>query len=166
MQSIRIRGDLLILLDPELNRTLRRMNNQQNPTNLGDGVLFQPSLPIDVHNQVIANNPADDALRMHPPSPRTQEFYRGNMIITNSDGPLVLPHLPHGHTFVVTSSLMMILTARGLFSGLPSEDPHSHIAKLSSFCKIFVGLAHFEYERHQVAGVSFIIDGREISLVY
>lgn len=103
---------------------------------------------------------------MQPYTPRLQEFYRGNINIINSNGPLVLLSLPHGHTFLVANSLMQILITRGLFSGLPSEDPHSHIAKLSSFCKIFVGLAHFEYERHQVAGVSFIIDGREISLVY
>ena len=33
-----------------------------------------------------------------------------------------LPPLPQGHTFVVTSILMQMLTARGLFSGLRSED--------------------------------------------
>ena len=36
---------------------------------------------------------------------------------------------------MVTSSLMQMLTARGLFSGLPSEDPHAHIAKVRSVCK-------------------------------
>ncbi|TMW81748.1 hypothetical protein EJD97_008030 [Solanum chilense] len=34
--------------------------------------------------------------------------------VHDSDGPLVLPPLPPGHTFVVTSSLMQIITARGL----------------------------------------------------
>ena len=36
---------------------------------------------------------------------------------------------------MVTSSLMQILTARALFSGLPSEDPHAHIAKVRALCK-------------------------------
>ena len=40
---------------------------------------------------------------------------------------------------MVTSILMQILTARGLFSGLPSEDPHAHIAKVRAVCKRFVG---------------------------
>ena len=40
---------------------------------------------------------------------------------------------------MVTSSLMQILTARGLFSGLPSEDPHAHIAKVRAVCKSFLG---------------------------
>ena len=34
---------------------------------------------------------------------------------------------------------MQMLTARGLFSGLSSEDPHAHIAKVSLVCKSCVG---------------------------
>ena len=65
-------------------------------------------------------------------------FYRGNINISDSDGPLVLPHLPQGRTFLVSSSLMYRLTARGLITGLPFEDPHDDIAKLRSVCKICV----------------------------
>ena len=36
---------------------------------------------------------------------------------------------------MVSSSLMQMLTARGLFSGLPSEDSHAHIAKVRAVCK-------------------------------
>ena len=32
-----------------------------------------------------------------------------------------------------------MLTARGLFSGLTSEDPHAHIAKVRAVCKRYVG---------------------------
>ena len=65
-----------------------------------------------------------DALGEHQqrgqnPVPWSHEYYRGYDNIADSDGPLVLPPLPTGHTFVVTSSLMQMLTARGLFSGLP-----------------------------------------------
>ena len=47
----------------------------------------------------------------------------------------MLPPLQHGHTFVVTSTLMQMLSARRLFSRLPFEDPHAHIAKRRSVCK-------------------------------
>ena len=40
---------------------------------------------------------------------------------------------------MVTSSLMQMLTARGLFSGLPSEDPHAHIDKVRAVSKSCVG---------------------------
>ena len=40
---------------------------------------------------------------------------------------------------MVTSSLMQMLKARGLFSGLPSEDPHAHIEKVRVVCKSCVG---------------------------
>ena len=67
-----------------------------------------------------------DALSEHQqrgknPAPRPQAYYRGYDNIADSDVPLVFPPLPTGHTFVVTSSLMQMLIARGLFSGLPSE---------------------------------------------
>ena len=72
-------------------------------------------------------------------APRPQAYYRGYDNIVDSDGPLVLPPLSTGHTIVVSSSLMQMLTARGLFSGLPSEDPHAHIAKVREVCKSYVG---------------------------
>ena len=59
--------------------------------------------------------------------------------MAESNGPLVMPPLPQGHTFAVTSSLMQMLTTRGLFSGLPFEDPHAHIAKVRAVCKSCVG---------------------------
>ena len=45
---------------------------------------------------------------------------------------------------MVTSILMQMLTARGLFSGLPSEDPHAHIAKVRAVCKSCVGRPELE----------------------
>lgn len=55
----------------------------------------------------------------------------------DSDGPLVLSPLPHGNIFVVISSLVKMLIARVLFSGLPPEDPHAHIVNLRSLKKMF-----------------------------
>ena len=66
------------------------------------------------------------------------------MTIIDSNGPLVLPPLPHWHTYVVTSSLMHMLTARGLFLGLPSEDSHAYIEISRSLCKTCVGISDFD----------------------
>ena len=93
--------------------------------------------PIDVHGQMLLDAPGEHQQRGKNPTPQPQAYYRGYDNIADSDGPLVLPPLPTGHTFVVTSSLMQMLTARGLFSGLPSEDPHAHIVR--EVCKSCVG---------------------------
>ena len=106
MPSTRSRGEPILPLDPGLNRTLDRMNDQQNPANLVDRINRWLPQPVNVHNQEIMENPGDGALRRKPPVPRPQEFYRANINITDSDWPLVLPPLPQGHTFVVTSSSM------------------------------------------------------------
>ena len=39
---------------------------------------------------------------------------------------------------MVTSSVMQMLTDRGLFLGLPSEDPHAYIAKVRAMFKTCV----------------------------
>ena len=41
---------------------------------------------------------------------------------------------------------MQMLTARGLFSGLPYEDPHAHIAKVRAVCKRCVGRPDLDLE--------------------
>ena len=87
---------------------------------------------IDVHGQLLPDAPGEHQQRGQNPVPRPHAYYRGYDNIVDSDGPLFLPPLPQGHTFVVTSSLMQMLTTRGLFSRLPSEDSHAHIAKVKA----------------------------------
>ena len=95
--------------------------------------------PADVHGQMLPDAQGEHQQRGQNPAPRPQAYYRGYDNIADSDGPLVLPPLPTGHTFEETSSLMQMLTARGLFSGLPSEDPHAHIAKVRQCVKVVWG---------------------------
>lgn len=102
--------------------------------------------PVDVHGQLLPYAPGEHQQRGKNPAPRPQAYYKGYDNIAYSDGPLVLPPLPTGHTFVVTSSLMQMLTARGLFSGLPSEDPHAHIAKVRAVCKSCVGRSDLDLD--------------------
>ena len=102
--------------------------------------------PIDVHGHLLPDDSGENQQMRQNPAPRPQEYYRGYDNIADSDGPLVLPPLPQGHTFVVTSSLMHMLTARGLFSGLPSEDPHAHIAKVRAVCKSCVGMLDLDLD--------------------
>ena len=131
--------ELVIPLNTELNYSLRTIENQPNPSNLGDRAISQPPLLIEAHNQFKVENLLENVLRMQPPALPPRDHYRGNVNIRDSDIPLVLPSLPQGHTFVVTIVFMQMLNARGLFVGMPSEDPYAHICKLRSVCKSCVG---------------------------
>ena len=97
----------------ELERTLCNMNQ-----NLGindDDTNHNIPAPVDVHGQLLPDGPAENQQRGQNPAPRPQEYYKGYDNIADFDGPLALPPLLPGHTFVVTSSLMQMLTSRGLF---------------------------------------------------
>ena len=135
MPSTRSRGEPILPLDLELNCTLRRTKIKNNSAYIDDKINAQFPSPVDVHNRVVVDKPCEDNPRRQTPALRPQEYYRVNVNITDSDGPLILPPLPQGHTFFVTSSLMQMLTARGLFLGLSFEDPHAHITKVRSVCK-------------------------------
>ena len=87
--------------------------------------------PIHVLGQLLPDDPGENQQRGQNSAPRPQEYYRGYDNMADSDGPLVFPPIPQGHTFVVTSSLMQMLTARGL--------PHALIAKVRAVRKSCVG---------------------------
>ena len=95
--------------------------------------------PVDVHGQLSPDAPGENKQRGRNTAPRPQEYYRGYYNIADSDAQFVLPPLPPGHTFMVTSSLMQMIVARGLFSRLPCEDPHADTTKVRAVCKSYVG---------------------------
>ena len=66
---------------------------------------------------------------------------------------------------MVTSSLMQILTARGFFSRLPSEDPHAHIAKIRAVCKSCVGRPDLDLDVIGIRVFPSLADGRGCYLV-
>ena len=106
MPSTWSRGEPILPLDPELNRTINRMNIQNNLADIDDDI--NPQLPrlVDAHNLVVVDNPSEGNLRRQTPAPRPQEYYRVNVNIIDYDGTLFLPSLPHDHDFAVTSSLI------------------------------------------------------------
>lgn len=112
MPTTRSLGESPIPYDPKLNQTLRRIESQQvrdntNRVSLGDGPGQQPLLQVEAHNHTHVENHLGDALRMQPPeAPRLLDYYRGNIKIEDSYGPLVLTCLSPGHTFVVMSNMM------------------------------------------------------------
>lgn len=66
--------------------------------------------------------------------------YRIHYNSIESTGVIFLPPLPKGNSFVVNSSLMQMLTTRGLFAGLPSEDhQYACMTRLMSVCMNSLG---------------------------
>ena len=126
MPNTRRGREPLFPYDHELECTLCNMNRNLriNDDDPSQNILA----PVDVHGQLLPDDPGENQQWGKNPDPRPQKYYRGYDNIADSDGPLVLPPLPPDHTFVVTSSLIQMLIAIGLFSGLPFEDPHAHIA--------------------------------------
>ena len=103
MPNTRRGREPLFPYDHELERTMRNMN-----WNLGindDDPNQNIPAPVDVHGQMLPDAPGEHQQRGQNPVPRPQAYYRGYDNIADLDGPLVLPPLPRGHTFVVTSSL-------------------------------------------------------------
>ena len=128
MPNTRRGREPLFPYDHKLERTLCNIN--RNLGFIDDYPKQNIPAPVYVNGQLLndalVKTNRVDKIPLHGPKNTTE---------SNFDGPLVFPPLPPGHTFVVTSSLMQILTARGLFSGLPSKDPHAHIAKVREVCK-------------------------------
>ena len=109
MPNTRRGREPLFPYDHELERTLCNMNR-----NLGindDDPNKNIPAPVDDHGQMLPVAPGEHQQRGQNPAPRPQAYYKGYDNIADSDGPLFLPPRPTGHTFVVTSSLMQMLTA-------------------------------------------------------
>ena len=134
MPNTRRGREPLFPYDHELERTLRNMSRNLGINDVDPNKNI--SAPVDVNGQMLPDAPGEHQQRGQNPVPRPQAYYRGYDNIADSDRPFVLPPLPTGHTFVVSSSLMQMLTTRGLFSGLPPEDPQAHIAKVRQCVKV------------------------------
>ncbi|MCF7184085.1 retrotransposon gag domain-containing protein, partial [Corynebacterium parakroppenstedtii] len=65
--------------------------------------------------------------------------YRLNHMAMDVTDAIVLPPLPADTKFTVSSELLQMLQNRGLFTGLPSEDPHHHLQNVVFVCKSVMG---------------------------
>ena len=82
--------------DHELERTLRNMNenlgiNDEDPNQ-------NIPAPVDVHGKMLPEALCEHQQRGQNPVPLPQAYCRGYDNIADSDGPLVLPPLPTGHS--------------------------------------------------------------------
>ena len=113
MPNTRRGREPLFPYDHELECTLCNMNRNLriNDDDPSQNILA----PVDVHGQLLPDDPGENQQTGQNPAPRPQEYYRGYDNISDSIGQLVLPRLPQGHTFVVNRSLMKVFTYRGLY---------------------------------------------------
>ena len=52
-------------------------------------------------------------------------------------GAIILPPLAPGVKFNITSTMIQLLNLKGLFGGLPGDDPNLHLVNFISICKSF-----------------------------
>ena len=109
MPNTRREREPLFSYDHELESTLCNINRNLgiNDNDLNKNI----PTSVDVHDHLLPDALGENKQRGQNPAPRPQQYYIGYDNIADSDGPLVFPPLPPGHTFVVTSSLMQMLTA-------------------------------------------------------
>jgi len=110
-----------------------------DPIGAGQGGVEPPGV-LDVPGYVKGNPQVETTEGVtNQPARYVCKNYRVDHNAVGSTGAIVVPPLPLGHTFVVTSSLMQMLTSRVLFVELPLKDPYSHMSKVKSVCLSSVG---------------------------
>ena len=96
MTNTRREREPLFLYDHKSEHTLCNTNRNlgMNDDDLNQNILAS----VDVHGHLLPDDPAKNQPRGQNLAQRPQEYYRGYDNIADSDGPLVLPPLPPGHT--------------------------------------------------------------------
>src|SRR5688572_24735359 len=156
MQNTRSRGIPLSPFNPEIQRALRGMANNNNEGNVvGDETADRlrqkqhndpQRVPLQPPHNVGLQPPQNQGLHQQQPLHQglNQQQIARNIHGVDDDtmgstGAILLPPLPPGSKFCITSGLIQMLHSRGLFSGLASEDPHNHLINVAYVRKSGVG---------------------------
>ncbi|KAK4709684.1 hypothetical protein R3W88_004197 [Solanum pinnatisectum] len=119
MPNTRSKGSPLVPYDPELQKTSTKYENIAV-----DGI-------IPPHRQPIA--------------PRAKAQHTTHMMYDEDDldldgagasGAIVLPALPPGVKFSITSTMIQLLNLKGMFRGAAGDDANQHLMNFVAICKL------------------------------
>ncbi|KAH0712190.1 hypothetical protein KY289_008149 [Solanum tuberosum] len=144
MPNTRSKGSPLLPDDPEFQRTLRKMVNAQEQKAQRNRLGLEAE--IDAANNVHETAEGVEGVihpQHQPISPRGRAQHPTHMMYEEDNvdldgagatGAIVLPALPPGVKFTITSTMIQLLNLKGMFRGAAGVDANQHLMNFVAIC--------------------------------
>ncbi|KAK4713468.1 hypothetical protein R3W88_019375 [Solanum pinnatisectum] len=138
MPNSRSKGAPLLHYDPEFQRTLGKMVNAQELEaqrhRLGLEAEIDAARNVYQMARINQPRPAQRGRAQHP-AHITYEEDNADLDGAGTTEAIVLPALPLGIKFTITSTMIQLLNLKGMFRGAAGDDANQHLINFVVICK-------------------------------